>query len=308
MDVVKPKKNVLKGFVTVANVFMENTKRKYFKISTEKCGVSQATLRIKIRKVVDGSAAYVKVFADLCWFGGNKERITRMSEKILYGEVGELTDYIDQLERLLAPSQKSYEGLKEAVQDLLSSADTAVKKCREQEEKENLKKIATRAVGGTLATGAVAAGVAGGVAASIVAGVFTFGVGAIVGLSLTAVAATAAGSGIAAGTGVATHRIASKFAEAEKECMELSQSCSELLSAAESTDEYFSSLGEVLKSISTNLDNVQKTKASYKVPESLTLALECLWKKFEGFDPATIYVIQEDLATKASDFLPNHKR
>ena len=68
---------------------------------------------------------------------------------------------------------------------------------------------------GTLVLGAggAAAGavVAGGVTASAVAGVFTFGIGTIVGLGITAGAAAAVGLGsvaAGAGTGVATHYIA----------------------------------------------------------------------------------------------------
>ena len=52
---------------------------------------------------------------------------------------------------------------------------------------------------------------AGGVAASVVAGVFTFGIGTLVGLGITAAASTVGGAAIA----MDTHSIATDFKKTE---------------------------------------------------------------------------------------------
>lgn len=305
--VVQQKKNVLKTFVVLTTAFLDNTKRKYFNFTNENCGVSQAVLSTKIRLVVDGSEEYVKVFEDLCWIGYNEERMKRMKAQVLCGDFGELTDFIRQLSYFLEKSQESYGGVKKAIDGLLSRTKTAAQHFRNLERKEKRKKNTTRAVGGSVATGAVAVGAAGGVTLSVVAGVFTFGVGTIVGLSITAIATAVAGAGIATGTGVATHCIASSFAESEKECMELSQSCSKLLSAAEEMEEFIGSIRVAVKLISTNLELVQKTKASHNDHRSLVAALKCLWKRFDGYNPAKFDTLKNDLSTKRNDFLPNHR-
>ena len=105
------------------------------------------------------------------------------------------------------------------------------------------KKVAARGVGGTAAGAAAAGGtaaaagsvVATGVAASAIAGVFTFGIGAIVGLGITAAAAATVGvAGAAAGitTAVATHYIASKYAKSEAEFKRIRGNFDTLLSFA----------------------------------------------------------------------------
>ena len=70
-------------------------------------------------------------------------------------------------------------------------------------------------MGGTVATAMVAVGVGTGITLSVIAGVFTFGAGTIVGLSVTAAGAAAAGVGSAGASAAVTAHIASDYAETE---------------------------------------------------------------------------------------------
>ena len=59
-------------------------------------------------------------------------------------------------------------------------------------------------------------GTATGIGLSVLAGVFTFGIGTVVGLGTTAVGATVAGIGTGVTAAAITHVVASDFEEAER--------------------------------------------------------------------------------------------
>ena len=87
--------------------------------------------------------------------------------------------------------------------------------CSTKAREAKLKKHAARAIGGTGA--AVVAGTATGIGLSVVAGVFTFGIGIVVGLGVTAAGAGVAGVGIGATSVVTTCYISSIFEDAQKQ-------------------------------------------------------------------------------------------
>ena len=114
--------------------------------------------------------------------------------------------------------------------ELLEACDKASSSCREvaevytrmerdpRDQKERTKRIGGTAAGSLMVGGTAAAVVAGGIGASAVAGVFTFGVGAIVGLAIAAAVSTAvgaAGAAVGVGTAVVTRGIASGFENTE---------------------------------------------------------------------------------------------
>lgn len=131
-------------------------------------------------------------------------------------------------------------------------------------------------MGGTAAAGAVVAGTAGGVAASVVAGVFTFGIGTVVGLALTGAASVAAGAGVAATTAVATHLIAEGFEEAERDFKSLNHSFNDLYSEASSMLETVCQIKTYLETVVTSRDNLERTMKTYQSRSSVTTALDHL--------------------------------
>lgn len=102
-------------------------------------------------------------------------------------------------------------------------------------------------------------------------------------------AGAVAGMGIAAGTSVATHYIASHIGELESKFAELIQLFKELKLSASLMADSIRCLKVQLESISTNLDNVRQTQASSDVGSSLLSALDCLCVKFNELNYEQFY-------------------
>ena len=97
-----------------------------------------------------------------------------------------------------------------------------------------------------------------GIAALAVAEVFTLGIGAIVGLAITATAATAVGvAGAAAGIGtaVATHHIASKYAKSEAAFKKIRGDFDNLLRFAFSLKEV-AQVHAILENVAAQVDSI----------------------------------------------------
>ena len=300
----------LRNFFRVTSTLLDSIQSSSF--PSVDCGVSLDTFRRKFNEVAEQALVYTRNVAELCRFGCNEDRVRRMRERIEGGDLEALTEFLQQLNPLLERCQESFGGVKAAIEDVLSRAQEAAQTCREKGQKEKSKKNATRAVGGTAAAGALAVGVAGGVVASAILGAFTFGIGAIVGLTITVVGSTVAGASIAAGTGVATHVIASRYAEAERKLMELSNTFEEANSSASRVNESIRQLRAQLELISANLDNVRQPGASHEASQeeraSLIQALDRLWQRFEGFDPEEFSQFQRDLETRRRIYFEQNNR
>ncbi len=124
----------------------------------------------------------------------------------------------------LADSEVIYETLKSYCNDARRSCDAAEYKLKKEGESAQSKKTAAQVTGGVLGT----AGIGTGVALSVVAGIFTFGIGTVVGLATTAAVASAAGIG----AGVAGAVYAQQYSESAENFKKLSKNFSQLSSHA----------------------------------------------------------------------------
>ena len=135
-------------------------------------------------------------------------------------------DWLGLLDKLATEAINKHSELADAYKTARDHCRVAAEVCAHMARESQRKKRATRGIGGTAAGAALAGGtaaaaggvVATGVAISAIAGVFTLGIGTIVGLGITAVTGTAVGvTGVAAGvaTAVVTHCIASDYAKSE---------------------------------------------------------------------------------------------
>lgn len=105
-----------------------------------------------------------------------------------------------------------------------------------------MQKKATRAVGGIATAGVLVAGVGGAVAASFVAGFFTFGIGTVVGLSVTAAVSAVAGTGAAAATGAATPFIVLDRKKLERDFRTMLQSFRQVESHTTRVEDFINTL------------------------------------------------------------------
>ena len=183
---------------------------------------SKANHTVVLRKIyrdlssTDATAQlYTKVVEDVCWHGTRKKRIKQIKEGLKSDKknLDPLNDYIDQITRCLSRTSEFYECFDKCCKDLIKAASKEARKCSEDAISAKKWKKGTKVAGGIASATAIGTGVA----ASIVAGVFTFGIGTVIGLGVTAVGATTAGVGGA----VATVKAAKSYQELEDLLLEM---------------------------------------------------------------------------------------
>lgn len=177
--------------------------------------------------VVEVAYVFLDKVDDIFYYGqSNSMAAAREGLNCSSPDLKPVRDLMDLLGESLEEAESKYSELVKACIIASNSCREAAEVCACKERVCHNKKGAAKGIGGTAAGALMAGGTvaaAGGVAAagvtiSAVAGAFTFGIGAIVGLSITAAAAGAIGLGGAAagvGTAVGTHRLAKKYKESE---------------------------------------------------------------------------------------------
>ena len=147
----------------------------------------------------------------------NQERIATINEMLQSQPPNQqpLRDYIKELELTIGEVQKRYTDFSAACNTGIELTNDAVETNEAKAIAARTKKRAARVVGGTATTAIIAVGVGTGITLSVIAGVFTFGVGTIVGLSVTAAGAAAAGVGFGGVSAAVTAHIASDYEETE---------------------------------------------------------------------------------------------
>ena len=147
----------------------------------------------------------------------NQERIATLNQQLKCQPPNQqpLKYYISELERAIGRVKPCYSEFFSACNTATELTNEAIEKIENKAIAARTKKRAARVLGGTATTVIVAGGVGAGVILSVVAGVFTFGVGTIVGLSATAVGAAATAVGVGGVSAAVTQHIASDYAETE---------------------------------------------------------------------------------------------
>ena len=196
-----------------------------------------------------------------------------------------LCDWFQDVRRCFEKTEQSYPVARSACRAVVDSATKGAEECAKNAGRARTRKIATQAVGGTLATGAVLAGAGTGVTLSIVAGVFTFGIGTVVGLGITAGATAAAGTAIGAGTGVATYFIADMFEKVEKNLREMAEEFNKVCSTSEAMTLELQEVSRVLCRVENDISHVRVQAVDYHQSRSLLNAVD---KLFEFFDKSAV--------------------
>ena len=233
------------------------------------------------------SLVFVNKVDDLYWYCSRPEELARIKKDCLTKPNPDLTSLkalVAQLQRSLVQAEQARHDFESACSSTSKSSAEAAEECRHQAIRAQSKKRATRAVGGTVATMAILAGVGGGITASAIAGAFTFGIGAIVGLTLTACAVGAAAAGLATGVGTAivTGVIAKDLADTEKGFKEIQSVFDRLIHAASSIKGAVDSVHIILLRTSTLIEDVENHTNDCQNITSLIDAVELLWKRSSG--------------------------
>ena len=213
-----------------------------------------------------------------------------------------LRDFLGLLQRSLAQAKHHFAEFKETCETANQNCTTAATECMHNSRKARSKKIATRVVGGATAATALAGGAGAtvalsGAALSIAAGFFTFGIGTVVGLVITAAASAATGTAVAGGAAVATHVLASDFKATEKKFSELAATFRSMWATGSHTLVLISALETKLELLTTVMDDVNYCVTNDHPKQSVSCTLEFLFSKFSE-SSAVIASCQEKMASE----------
>ena len=219
--------------------------------SIETLKVTQRHLKYQAKKASEELWRVVSLASNYCESvvvflrcGQNEGVETRVMEDVRRGNYKSLQSLIQQLRRNLGHALKNYEEFEEMCKTAREVFIQRIKECEEKKTEATIKKTVTQVAG------VVGAGVGTGVALSVVAGVFTLGIGTIVGLGITAVGTAIGGAAVGA-TATVAHATASDFA---KSAVILMDFCNSL----ESMDNTAAEMSKCLFEMDISLMNLSK--------------------------------------------------
>lgn len=206
-------------------------------------GTALKTAQTSANTVIEAANTFFS-FADL-----DESMTEQINEFYKNGNYTDINKYFDQTKKYLQRIQEVHTEFKEKYE--LAKINCSITESIDEKKAtaQNKKKV-TRAIGSGAAV--VGAGIVGvGVVLSIVAGVFTFGVGTIVGLSLTGAAAIGTGFVGFVAAGATTYVLAENYKEVEKVFQELAQDF-------ESLDSFTTKVGSNMEEIMQQLTHIEK--------------------------------------------------
>ena len=166
----------------------------------------------KVNDAIRAADTYISSVNELFSFGEDIDFSSIRKDIALSNNI-QLESFVTEMGELLKSIGKDHADLVTKCREASEKCTEYAESCSRQQAKAKAKKNKVRAVGGTTSAVFLGGGVAaGGAAASVFAGIFTFGIGTVVGLGLTAAAAGTVGAGVA----VATHCTAHGFNKVEK--------------------------------------------------------------------------------------------
>ena len=215
-------------------------------------------------------------------FNAMVERLSTINDQELIATINEelqcqppnqqpLRDYIRNLEEITRKVQQFYSEFSSACTTAIEQANDAIEIYEKKVTAARNKKRTTLVGGGAATTVAFGVGVGTGIALSVVAGVFTFGAGTIIGLSVTAAGVAAAGIGAGALVATGTVYVASDFAKSETAFRELKDNVASMEKIGTELQQAVQSLHRRLEVIEADIGLVKSsmdTRGSPKYPMS----------------------------------------
>lgn len=225
------------------------------------------------RIAVEEAKNFVEKIDDFTFYCSREDRMMKVKIAVESGNFEPLEQLLAQLQQTLEQARQFHGQFQQDFQRSSSYSRAAANSCKDKAITARSKKIATRAIGGTFAAGTLA----GGITVSVIAGVFTFGIGTIVGLSVTA--AVLVGGGLLSST--VTGIVAQNFNTAENSLRALSEIFDYLVDGSFKLDDQVQQLQTIIKNIMTVVHDVDVNRREYSI-ESVSASLELLHTKNAG--------------------------
>ena len=246
-----------------------------------------------LKVVVNNSYNYTQAIDQFTWHARRGER-----QKLAFQEASKegnpnfrpMHDYIQHIKRFLGRAGKKYEIFRESCKGVVERLEVVSEETQKSADEAGSKKTASQVTGGVLAGGAMAAGVGTGAAVagtgiglSLAAGIPTLGIGTIIGLTITAVAAPVVGLSTGTAAAVGTHFVAKHYNDKKK-------ACEDLVRLILSLERQASKLDHVLNKIKISMDTfdnlTQDVEYYTTAPHhqgSLLDSMRLLFEKLEEF-------------------------
>ena len=197
---------------------IEELKQKGMKVSSEGKVVCR-----ELMVVINNSYNYTQAINDFTWNAKRGERQKHAFEEAAKEKnpnIGPMYEYIQDIQRHLGRAGEKYEKFRDSCKCVVERLGVVLEEIRNEADEEESKKTASQVTGGVLAGGAMAAGVGTGativvtgITLSLAAAVPTLGIGTIIGLVITGVAAPVVGIGTGAAAAVGTHFVAKHYSK-----------------------------------------------------------------------------------------------
>ena len=183
-------------------------------------------------------------------------------------------DYTDFILQYAEQLCRIYRALCEISNEVLPTAEREAATFAKEEKNRRCKKRVATLLGGSAVVFTAGAGVGTGVVLSVVAGVFTFGIGTLVGLSLTAAGAAAGGALFGSTGAAATGFTAFRYMRAEEVFRELKESCELVARTGSAVKVQFSGLYRKIQLIKAAVADVKYDRDHNGIPKYALARLE----------------------------------
>ena len=226
--------------------------------------LARRTIHVNLGTATRNAFYFVNKIDEFMWYAQDSERMAKVTADLRQGNLEGLDLLLRQLSDCLEQAMHYYaifkESCDEARKECVTGAEMCASKLRETRQNKKKAQIKGGVVAGVGLGSAVAVGV-GGTVASILAGIFTAGIGTIVGLSVTAgVTAVTLGS-VGTTAAITTAVVANNYDDLLKEFQQLGRAFS---IAADSAEQLIEIVSDFKYSVDTAHSHVSTIQLYYE--------------------------------------------
>ena len=241
----------------------------------------------KLKVVINNSYNYARAIDEFIWNAQRDERqkfALQEASKEENPNFGPMHDYIQHIKRFLGRAGEKHEIFHESCKGVVERLEVVSEEIQKRADEAGSKKTASQVTGGVLAGGAMAAGVGTG-AAVAVTGIglplsSALGIGTIIGLVITAVAAPVVGLGAGIAVAVGTHFVAKHYNDRKEAFDDLARRILNLERQASQLDQVL----DQIKILMDTIDDLTRDVQNYTTaPHHRKLLLD-LFDELEKFN------------------------
>ena len=205
-----------------------------------------------------------------------------------------MNEYIQHIKQYLGRAGEKYEIFSESCKRVVERLGVVSEEIKKKADEAGSKKTASQVTGGLVAGGAMAAGVgtgatvaATGIGLSLAAGIPTLGIGTIIGLVITGVAAPVVGLGTGTAAAVGTHFVAKHYSERKMAFQSLRESIMNLERQASQLNHVLDQINMAMNTFDEPIQDVENYMAAPHQRELLLNSMRLLFTRIEEFHSAS---------------------